>query len=425
MLQKLKPYQKIKDSGIEWIGKIPDQWNVKRLKHTTKFDLSTVDRHENDDEINVSICHYPQVYNNEKITASTKLSIGTCSNKELEKFRLKKDDVLITKDSETPNDIGVPTYIENDFEHAVCGYHIAQLSTDKKQLTGNFLYRFIQSDIVNAYFETESHGITRFGLGKDSIGNMRILLPSILEQKSISQFLDKETTKIDSGIKNNHKLIKLLKAKRQAIINQAVTKGLNPTVTMKDSGIEWIGDIPEHWEIRKIANSNLMTIKSGTGISFSDKGLYPVYGSNGKIGFFDHYNVTNVLVIGRVGQYAGSLTLVPNKAWVTDNGLIISLSTKLDQLFSYYAFQNLDFNKFSSKTAQPLITQGILKLFQFYYPPIKEQKEISNFIKNKTSKIDSLISKTESQIQKLQEYRQSIITSAVTGKIDIRNSIII
>jgi len=140
----------MKNSGIEWIGKIPAKWNVKRLKYTTKFDLSTVDRHEHDDEVKVSVCHYPQVYNNEKITATTELSSGTCSNKELEKFRLKKSDVLITKDSETPEEIGLPTYVVNDFDKAVCGYHIAQLSTDKKQLSGNFLFRFIQSDIVNA-----------------------------------------------------------------------------------------------------------------------------------------------------------------------------------------------------------------------------------------------------------------------------------
>ena len=169
----MKKYLMMNDSGIKWVGKIPDNWLMKRLKFTTKFDLSTVDRHEYEDEIKVSICHYPEVYNNEKITLKTELSRGTCNQKELEKFRLKKDDVLITKDSETPEDIGVPVYVANNFDKTVSGYHIAQLTTDKNQILGSFLFRFIQSSFVNAYFETEANGITRFGLCKDSISKSK------------------------------------------------------------------------------------------------------------------------------------------------------------------------------------------------------------------------------------------------------------
>ena len=134
----------MKDSGVEWIGEIPEHWEARKLKFTTKFENSTIDRHVYDDEIPVSICHYPQVYNNETISLKTELPKGTCNQKEFENFRLKKDDVLITKDSETPDDIGVPVYILDNFKNSVCGYHIAQLSTDKNQLLGGFLFRFIQ-----------------------------------------------------------------------------------------------------------------------------------------------------------------------------------------------------------------------------------------------------------------------------------------
>ena len=108
--------------------------DVKRLKFITKFKLSTVDRHENNDGLKVSICHYPQAYNNEKIVKDTELSIGSCNKKELKKFQLKKDDVLITKDSETPDDIGVPVYIAEDLKNAVSGYHLAHLVTNKKKI---------------------------------------------------------------------------------------------------------------------------------------------------------------------------------------------------------------------------------------------------------------------------------------------------
>ena len=213
----------MKDSGVEWIGEIPEEWEVKKLKFVANFDNSTVDRHVYDDEIPVSISHYPQVYNNETISLKTELPKGTCSQKEFENFRLKKDDVLITKDSETADDIGVPVYILDDFSDAVCGYHIAQLSTDKNQLIGGFLFRFIQSSNVNGYFETEANGITRYGLGKDSISNLIIPLPPKLVQEQIYDFLQKQTTQFDELIAKSKAQITLLEEKRQALITATVT----------------------------------------------------------------------------------------------------------------------------------------------------------------------------------------------------------
>ena len=153
---------------------------------------------------------------------------------------MKKDDVLITKDSETADDIGVPVYILDDFSDAVCGYHIAQISTDKNQLFGGFLFRFIQSSNVNAYFETEANGVTRYGLGKDSISNLIVPLPPYEEQQQIYDFLKKATEKLDTLIEKIHgtnkiessqssngtstpTFLSLLKEKRQALITAAVT----------------------------------------------------------------------------------------------------------------------------------------------------------------------------------------------------------
>ena len=151
------------------------------------------------------------------------LSEGTCNSKEFEKFRLKKDDVLITKDSETPDDIGVPSYVEENVENAVCGYHLAQLSTYENQILGSFLFRFLQSTFANAYFETCANGVTRFGLGKDSIGSIMIPLPTITEQKSMTSFLDIHTTKINSLIKKTETQIEKLQEYRESLISSTVT----------------------------------------------------------------------------------------------------------------------------------------------------------------------------------------------------------
>jgi type I restriction enzyme, S subunit len=248
----IKKYEKYKESGIEWLGEIPGNWDLKKLKFLANIRFSSVDRHEYDEEFKVSICHYPDAYKNEKINCNSALSFGTCSDKELQNYALKKGQVIITKDSETADDIGIPTFVEEDIPNAVCGYHLAILESTNENFNTAFLFRYLQSDKVSTYFETNSNGVTRFGLGKPTIENLIITFPTLSEQTQIANFLDHQTAIIDDLIGQKEKLISLLKEKRQAIINEAVTKGLNPNAPMKDSGIEWLGEVPEGWKVLKL-----------------------------------------------------------------------------------------------------------------------------------------------------------------------------
>ena len=443
----MKKYPKVKDSGIEWIKTIPENWNVKRLKFTTKFDLSTVDRHEYDNEEQVSICHYPQVYHNEIISLKTELPQGTCTQKELEKFRLKKDDVLITKDSETPDDIGVPVYIQDDFKKAVCGYHIAQLSTGKNQILGSFLFRFIQSDFVNAYFETEANGITRFGLGRDSIKSLKIILPSILEQKSISVFLGKNVSIINEQISNNQKLIELLKEKRKAVIKQAITKGLDPTVSMKDSEVKWIGNTPELWKIAQLRFFGKFV--SGTGFPHEDQGKifgdYPffkvadtnekdneIYMNNSENWISEEIRIKlkakiapkNSILFPKIGA-----VLLKNKRRILttesifDNNMMAFYPYSKQFKFWYYLFLLIDFKEIVNPGPVPSLSDDKLKEFRIIVPSETEQKIILDFLDIETSKIDLLMINLKNIIEKLQKYRQALISSTVTGKIDVRETV--
>ncbi len=452
----MKTYPKMKNSGIKWIGKIPEEWDVKRLKFTTSFDLSTVDRHEYDDEIQVSICHYPQVYNNEIISSTTELSSGTCNTKELEKFRLKKDDVLITKDSETPDDIGVPVYIQDDFKDVVSGYHIAHLTSDKRQILGIFLFRFLQSDISNAYFETEANGVTRYGLGKDSISNLKLVLPTILEQKSMSEYLNTVDFKISEEITKNQKLVELLKEKRQSTINQAVTKGLDLTVPMKDSGIESIGKIPENWHIIQlkelIKHRGLVRGPFGSSLkidSFVEKGfkvyeqknaiyqnldLGNSYVDEDKFSEMSRFSIQTDDFLMSCSGTIGKLVYVPEKheeGIINQALLIIRYSfEKMDLGFithfmNSFVFQSAIIDNSQGGVMKNLVGLDIFKKIGIVIPDSKStQKQIATFLNLQTSKIDSLILKTESQIEKLQEFHQSLISSAVTGKIDVRQEIV-
>ena len=213
----------MKDSGVEWLGEIPEHWAVKKLKHIADISFSSVDRHEYNDELKVSICHYPDAYKNDKINSETALSSGTCTSLEYEKYQLKKGQVIITKDSESANDIGVPTYVEETIENAVCGYHLAILEPQSTKIQGEFLFRFIQTSNVAIYFENNSNGVTRFGLGKPKIENLYVVLPSIEEQSTIIEYINYQSELIDKSVSKIKLVIEKLQTYRQSLISEAVT----------------------------------------------------------------------------------------------------------------------------------------------------------------------------------------------------------
>jgi type I restriction enzyme S subunit len=439
----------MKPSEIKWIKEIPKHWENKKLKFLTKFDLSTVNRHTNDNQPKVSICHYPQVYNNEKITKKTELSEGTCSEKELQKFQIKKDDVLITKDSETRDDIGVPVYIVENLKNTVSGYHIAHITPNKTELSGLFFFRYLQSNYTSGYFETEANGVTRYGLGKGSIGNLKILFPSIVdEQIEISNFLEAKISKIDLKISTNKKLVKFLKEKKQTEINHVMTQGLDPSIKLRDSEIDWIGNIPEHWKICRIKHytskiTSGSTPKGGAEI-YEDSGIPLLRSQNIH---FDGLHLDDVAYINEeiyskmfrtqledldvllniTGASIGRCTYVPEsfgKGNVNQHVCIIRTSSKL-----FYGFLHMflmsDLIQNWIHAVQMGASREGLTFEDIGNLPIpifeqNEQKQITSFLQHEISKIDSLVSNLESQIQKLQEYRQSLISNAVTGQIDVR-----
>ncbi|MCY3721092.1 MAG: restriction endonuclease subunit S [Candidatus Poribacteria bacterium] len=221
MTKGLNPNVEMKPSGVEWIGEIPAHWEVKRLKHIAKILPSNVDKHIYSDEIQVRLCNYTDVYYNDYITVNTVLQRGSCKEREFAKFVLRKGDVIITKDSETPDDIGVPTFVKDNLENVVCGYHLTLIRP--YGCRGEFIFRFIQSDRTRRYFELNSNGITRYGLGKSSIENLLLPIPSDSEQRQIANFLDHKTQQIDDLTVAEQRKIELLKEYRQSLISEAVT----------------------------------------------------------------------------------------------------------------------------------------------------------------------------------------------------------
>ena len=274
--------------------------------------------------------------------------------------------------------------------------------------------------------------------------NKYVPVPTVNEQVAIANFLDQKTAEIDGLIADKEKLIELLQEKRQAIITEAVTKGLNPNVKMKDSGIEWIGEIPEEWELIKI--KFVGTIYSGNGfkeeLQGKTEGDYPFFkvsdiNGNGKLAissnnYVDEDDVVNngwniipknSILFPKIGEAlkknhrkinACSCLIDNNIAAIKTNERIIDFN------YFYYYFCCVNAEWFVNPGAVPSINNAYLKNFMVLLPSKNEQTAIANFLDQKTAEIDDLIFDIYTQIQKLKEYRQSLISEAVTGKIDVR-----
>lgn len=218
----LNPNAKMKDSGVEWIGEIPEDWEVKKLRYLANCFPSNVDKHSKANEKEVRLCNYTDVYKNDYITDDMELMIATASAEQIAKFTLHAGDIVITKDSETASDIAVPTYIKEKLTNVVCGYHLAVIRTYQENYS-KYLFQALKTKLFNAQFEVCSNGITRVGLGNSDLKNGYFLLPPKEEQIKIAQFIENGISKISTAISLKEQEIEKLKEYKATLINSAVT----------------------------------------------------------------------------------------------------------------------------------------------------------------------------------------------------------
>jgi type I restriction enzyme S subunit len=213
-----------------------------------------------------------------------------------------------------------------------------------------------------------------------------------------------------------------LKEKRQAVISHAVTKGLNPDVKMKDSGIEWLGEVPEGWEV--LALKHLTSLRSGDGItgdSIEESGDYPVFGGNGLRGFTDAFTHDgHYVIIGRQGALCGNVNYGQGKFWASEHAVVATPLRAVDTVWLGEMIRSMNLNQYSETAAQPGLSMVAVGNLRTVLPPIKEQKEIAKFVTNMITEFDSLGAQAERSIELLQERRTALISAAVTGKIDVR-----
>ena len=222
----IDPNVRLKPSSVEWLGDVPVHWEVRRLQTVAEMRVSNVDKHTKEDEFPVRLCNYVDVYKNDRITQEMSFMRATASRDEIERFRLKQDDVLITKDSEAWDDIGVPALVTEPADDLISGYHLALLRP-LKQMLGAYLAWTLQSKAIAYQFHVEAKGVTRYGLTHAGIQSVNLPLPPLFEQTAIVRYLDKATADIDTAISRTHRQIELLQEYRTRLIADVVTGKLD------------------------------------------------------------------------------------------------------------------------------------------------------------------------------------------------------
>lgn len=239
----------LRPSGIEWLGEVPEHWEVAFIKHIADVRFSGVDKHSHDDETPVRLCNYTDVYKKDRITGDMDLMPATATAAEIARLTLKVGDVILTKDSETPDDIGVPAWVPEDLPGVVCAYHLGLLRAVPDRVLGEFLFRAIGSARTAQQFHVLATGVTRFALGKHDVKNAVIALPPIEEQKTICRWITDECQPLDDAIVRTEEEIKLIREYRDRLIADVVTGQVDvrgwqpgPEDVVDDAALATLGD---------------------------------------------------------------------------------------------------------------------------------------------------------------------------------------
>jgi type I restriction enzyme, S subunit len=389
----MKKYEKYKDSGLKRIGKIPEYWFVKKLKYFAK-----ISNGKDQKSVLIEEGGYPIL--------GTGGVFGRASE-----YLYDKPSVLLGR----KGTIDKPMFITEPF------WTVDTLFYTQIKETVNPKFFFYACTTIPFAFYQESSAVP--SMTQENLNDILFCSPSIEEQTAIASYLDHKTTQIDALIEKKKQLIEKLKLQRQSVISETVSKGLNPDVLMKDSGIEWLGEIPKHWDTCKI--KHLVNLKSGDFISaekISEFGEFKVLGGNGLRGYTEKYNLEgSYVLIGRQGALCGNINYGKNRFWATEHAVVCYPLREIDTYFLGELLRNMNLNQYSESAAQPGISVGKISNLIIPKAPFKEQIEIGCFLKKKNTHFEESISKIIESIEKLKLYRQSIISEAVTGKIDLRD----
>lgn len=406
-------YESYKDSGIDWIGDIPEHWGVEKLKY-----LFYEKKHLTNMSLSCGSISFGEVIekDDEKVMESTKRSYQEVLSGE---FLLNPLNLNYDLKS-------LRIALSNINVVVSAGYIVLKKKSDiDKQYFKYLLHRF---DV--AHMKLMGAGV-RQTINFGHIANSLLLLPSSKEQQAIANFLDEKTAQIDQAINIKEQQITLLKERKQIIIQNAVTKGLDPNVPMKDSGVDWIGEIPAHWDVKKL--KYVLNLKS-VRVSSKDSelrylGMESIEAQTGKIlddnveveGLANYFREGNIL-FGKLRPYLKKVHLAKMEGICSTEFLVYSYGDHNGEFYTNFMISNQFINIVNSSTygsKMPRANSEFIGDLKIVVPSKKEQKKIAAYIKDSLGQVDNAINLHQTQINNLKEYKASLINSAVTGKIKV------
>lgn len=417
------------------MSKIPNGWHLFFLEECAEIILSNVDKKSRAGERSVLLCNYMDVYQNDIIDKRLDFMKATATDGQIEKFALRKNDVLITKDSETPEDIARAAVVSENIEMLLCGYHLAILRP-REPIHGPFLCKTVQSDKSRAYWSSRAGGATRFGLTSDSILKAPVLLPPLPEQKKIAEIL----TAVDDTIESTRQVIDQTKKVKQGLLQELLTKGIGHK-KFKDTEI---GRIPVEWEVVRLGDH--IDVLSGKGFKLSEyvpEGVKLLRIDNVSYGKVEWSSVA-FLPLSYVDEFP-NLVLYPDDILLALNrpitqgklkiarlpvadapcilyqrvGKIVSITDRIRNDFSFHLL-GLHIKKFVELTSvgsdQPFISVVALRDLPIGIPPLHEQKQIAAIL----SSVDDQITAQEKELAQLQTIKKGLMQDLLTGKVRVK-----
>lgn len=404
----------MKSSGIDWIGDIPNEWDIKRIKYLAQLKGRIGWQGLTSDE-------YTDVgpflitgvdFSNGGINWENCVHITEERWAEAPEIHIKNGDLLITKDGT----VGKVAIVENLQEKASLNSGVLLIKTSNGY-NKKFLYWALLSEEFWTWFRLKNAGnSTIVHLYQNDFAEFSYTFPNAEEQQAIADYLDQECAQIDSISADLEKQIELLQQYKKSLITETVTKGLDKTVPMKDSGVEWIGKIPDHWNAKRM--KYFLSVSSGDAITNEqlEDGEYPVYGGGKQMGYFNRTNVDkNKILIGRVGANCGCVTITDVPSWATDNALVVQ--TYCHFKYIYYLLISADLNRLNEANAQPLITGAkVGNCVVSFTKNHAEQEEIARYLDEHCEKIENIIVGKQEQLETIRQHKKSLIYEYVTGK---------